>query len=139
MDTSSAAPIKLKAAYPPNFGRIVKAIGRPPETAIYAWGDTIYIPSGQGNLPHHLIAHERVHFRQQEAIGGPKVWWDRYLVDVQFRLDQEVEAYRAQLASVQGAVRSKLMPVVARHLSSPMYGSIISFGEAIRLLTARSA
>lgn len=44
-----------------------------------------------------LIAHEMVHVRQQAATGW-LAWWWRYLTDESFRLDQELEAYRVQLA-----------------------------------------
>lgn len=44
-----------------------------------------------------LIAHEQVHFDEQQAMGRWRWCW-RYLTAGEFRLLAEVRAYRAQLA-----------------------------------------
>lgn len=120
---------------PPNYEAIVAAIGRPPETAVYAWGGTIYVPYEP--LPHELYAHELVHFRQQEELGGPEAWWERYLADPAFRLEQEIEAYRAQIASHPNrAARRACLRDVAADLAGPMYGRILSKDRALQLLAA---
>lgn len=129
--------MNVVVGWPPNRAAIERAIGAAPEHAVYAWGDTIYSPSGD-DLADHLVEHERTHSRQQAEIGGPETWWQRYLTDRDFRLDQEVEAYRAQLAFVQSAHRKRLLLKLAGDLSGPLYGRLISFGEAVRLLAAHT-
>ncbi len=62
---------------------------------VFAWNENIYNPNHCIVDP-HLYAHEEIHFVQQKKIGGSKPWWDKYLVDPKFRLEQELEAYRAQ-------------------------------------------
>jgi hypothetical protein len=83
---------------PPNYARIVETFGPLPPSVVFAYGDTIYAPGASGPLPPDLVVHEETHFRQQAEVGGPATWWERYLADPEFRLLQEVEAYRAQIA-----------------------------------------
>lgn len=119
--------------YPPNFEKIIAKLKPGPGT-VFAYDRTIYAPNGAG-LPYHLIAHEEIHFQQQEDIGGSEIWWDRYIEDPGFRLDQEIEAYRAQYKSLfSRSERRSYLSVFAGFLSSPMYGSIISKAEASRLI-----
>lgn len=59
---------------------------------IITYGDTVYC---KFDLPDHLIVHEQTHIDQQSVYGVEK-WWDRYFIDKDFRLSQEVEAYRNQ-------------------------------------------
>lgn len=106
---------------------------------IFAWGDTIYNPSGAELTP-DLIAHERVHSIQQTA-GGPRAWWERYLVDAAFRLEREVPAYQRQYQVFcsqhrNRSVRQRANRVMARDLSGPLYGSLIDFDTAARLIRA---
>lgn len=82
--------------------------------------------------------HEATHLRQQEKIGV-MTWWDKYLDDEDFRLFQEVEAYREEASFVREnyknrELRFRLIYDMARQLSSPMYGSIIGFEQARKLL-----
>lgn len=84
------------------------------------------------------ICHEETHLRQQEAYGV-EAWWERYLDDVRFRLLQEVEAYKneANLARKYIRDRNKLaryIDQIAKDLSSSIYGNIVSYGEAMKLL-----
>lgn len=82
--------------------------------------------------------HEATHLRQQEEIGVMK-WWDRYINEPDFRLSQELEAYLEEANFVREMfsdrnLRYRLIYDMARQLSSRMYGSIISFEEARKLL-----
>ena len=75
---------------------LVKELEERGIAAIFTYGDTIHNPFNVA-LDAELIRHEETHMEQQE--GHPdvaKVWWDRYIQDPQFRLDQEAEAYGAQ-------------------------------------------
>lgn len=130
--------MKIVKDYPPNFKEIDAAFGiRKTPGVVFTYGDTIYSPH-HTMLPNDLVAHEEVHERQQADMGGPELWWERYLVDPQFRLDQEVEAYRTQLGYAKvhynRARKRDLMRHVVKTLTSSIYGNIITKAEAERLL-----
>lgn len=125
--------VKIVFERPPVYDRIVKAIGEPPAGAIFTYGDTIYVPSGS-TPPGDLVSHERVHRAQQYGIGIDK-WWERYLVDVEFRVEQELMAYEQQMDYVRTGTRDKAkrgaaLEHMARAMSGPMYGRIISYIDA---------
>jgi hypothetical protein len=99
---------------------------------IFAYGDTIYNPSG-GYLPEWTIAHEKVHQTQQGL--DPAAWWDRYLVDEEFRLDQELEAHRVEYLTYckitkDRELRAKALRAMAKRLSGPMYGKLMTYVQA---------
>ncbi len=72
---------------------------------VFTYGDTIHFY--KGSLTPDIIVHEKVHIRQQTSFeGGAAAWWGKYFIDEEFRLSQELEAYRAQWAYVQRAYRS---------------------------------
>lgn len=130
----------MKVVYgrPPIYDEIVRVIGRPPVGAVYTWGDTIYAPVG-AQLDPDLREHEAVHERQQAAMGGPEAWWQRYLESPQFRLEQEIEAYRKQYAFARFVglgreMRRKLLAKLAKDLSGSMYGHLVRFRDAIELI-----
>ncbi len=132
--------MRVERALPPNYAEIRERLN-PPANAVFAWGDVIYAPSG-ADLPADLIVHETVHARQQAAIGGPAVWWRRYLDDPAFRLEQEVEAYRAQWAHVQGRSRSERRAILAhicRSLASGMYGRLVTKDRARALIVEQQS
>ena len=111
---------------PPNYDAIVAKFGPLPAGVCFAWGDCIYTENYK-NVDEHLVVHEMVHRRQQEAVGGPEAWWARYLEDDRFRLDQEIEAYRAQIASYPTRdQRRHARKEIAKQLASSMYGYVIS-------------
>lgn len=125
--------MKILNERPPVYDEICSVIGTPPETAIYAYGDTIYNPSG-ATIPEDVIAHEEIHELQQG--GDPVDWWKKYLADPEFRLDQELEAYRHQYKFIknQGKDRERLNFYhihFARTLSGPMYGNLLTFEDAL--------
>ena len=129
----------IKYEAPPNFAAICAVFpdAVTHEGAIFSYAPHIYAPKltpGQGLAP-HLHIHEQVHHQQQKAIGGPEIWWERYLADVNFRLEQEIEAYRAQYQFVltnHGNNRGTqdFLFKIACDLSGPLYGNIISYGAA---------
>lgn len=95
--------MKISSDYPPNIDRIRQFLS-PPENAVFAYGDIIYSPKEPILYP-DLIEHEQVHERQQN--GFPEQWWERYLQDKDFRLNQEVEAYRTQYQYLKKIVTVK--------------------------------
>lgn len=122
--------------FPPNIDEIRERLNPGPST-VFAYGDRIYCPSG-ADLPPNLIVHEQTHFDQQRNAGGPDAWWRRYLDDPEFRLDQELEAYRAQYAALAGLPRPERRRYLAhfcKTLASSMYGGLVSKEQARALIT----
>lgn len=129
---------KVVKAFPPNAEEIWARFN-PPRGTVVAYGDTIYAPHLQGSLPPHLIVHEETHFAQQRAAGGPEAWWRRYIDDPQFRLEQELEAYRAQWVAISVLPRAKrreLLAHICKSLASRMYGGLVTKDQARALVTA---
>jgi len=131
--------MKIKHKRPPNYDKIIEhfpAVADMPGV-IFTYEDILYVPSGN-NIPDHLMKHEETHQRQQTEMGA-EVWWQYYFENPSFRLTQEVEAYRNQYAHIkkhsnrQG--RRQLLQQLAKDLSRPMYGNLVSKDEAKRLIT----
>jgi hypothetical protein len=129
---------KIAKAFPPNYEEI-RARFNPPPGTVFAYGDTIYAPHLRSRgLSADLVVHEEVHFGQQRAAGGPEAWWRRYIDEPEFRLGQEIAAYRAQYASVahlQRPERRALLAHICKSLASRMYGGIVTKEQARNLVT----
>ncbi len=98
---------------------------------IFALGDSIYTDYP---LTPDLLVHELVHIKQQEKVGV-KEWVYDFLYDIESRLKFEVEAYRKQLMSIKDRNhRHKIRMESARNLSSELYGSIISYDDAFKII-----
>lgn len=131
--------MKVVVAPPPMFDEIDAVFHVKGKPVIFAWGDTIYAPQG-GPVSEALQAHEAVHgARQSNDIEG---WWRRYMTDPAFRLAEEIPAHRAEYRwhaaqpnahqAVKG-FRSRLAfheADIARRLSGPLYGAMISNARA---------
>lgn len=132
-------PIKMRIAhyFPPNYSEILKAFpaikGRP---IVFTWGDTIYKPV-MAPIEAHLLVHEETHAWQQGK--DPKSWWDRYLVDPEFRFEQELEAYQHQyqalLIKYPREIRRKVLNRIAADLAGPIYGDICDKARAKELIS----
>lgn len=128
---------KLSKHIPPIYFKLKKSFGVQFKDIIIAYDDTIYCAD---DLPNHSIAHELIHLDQQERYGVEK-WWNEYLVSVKFRLSQEIPAYQAEIRYLKNhpeettlEYREQWIEYCARCLSGPMYGNIISYKLAVRLL-----
>lgn len=85
-------------------------------------------------LPLHLETHERRHLIRQQK-QGVNEWVEKYLSDPDFRLHEEAIAYREQLDFIKDRdKRHKLRMRCAKDLSSPLYGNIVSYEDALKLL-----
>ncbi len=89
-------------------------------------------------LPPDKIVHEAVHLVQQKEMGAD-IWWHRWLAEPGFRLDQEAAAHRKEADFVRKSIkdrndRDKFIRDIAKNLSGPIYGNLISYGEALALL-----
>lgn len=101
------------------------------EGTIFAYDNTIYTSN---DLPDDYIEHEKVHLRQQNTIGCDN-WVSLYMRSPDFRLKQEIEAYRYQLSCIKDKnKRSKATKDFSKIISSEMYGNMITEEEAIELL-----
>lgn len=127
--------MKVSNTYPPIYTRAAAAFPLS-GSEIFAYGDTIYNPGGF-QIPPWLIAHEEVHQEQQQ--GAPAMWWDKYLVDEQFRFDMEFDAHLVEYKTyckynADRNKRARYRQTVARKLAAPLYGSLISVNDALRRL-----
>lgn len=135
--------IPIRYERPPFWDRIL-ALAPEAEKGdvIFAFGTVIYRPNICAGLSPPLMAHETVHCdRQMLYPGGVNAWWERYLIDPQFRLDEEVPAHKAELAALWQKVKSPSMRAhwlsrLAARLSGKLYGNLITVAEAKKLLTA---
>lgn len=125
--------LEVVDARPPNYEAIVAVFpGAAQPGVIFAYGDRIYAPGGRRPTP-ALQAHEAVHCERQD--GRPEPWWRRYLVDPAFRLEEELEAHRAEYRAycarhANRAKREAALEGVARKLAAPLYGGLISVEDA---------
>lgn len=98
---------------------------------IFAYDNKIY---ANYDLTPDLVVHEYTHWKQQAEYGLDR-WVDNYLSNPEFRLKMELEAYKAQLASIKDReYRNKIRIQSAINLSSDLYGDIITPQGALRLL-----
>lgn len=98
---------------------------------IFAYDHKIYT---NNNLPKHLIVHEQTHHTQQDR-DGLEYWVENYLNNPKYRLEQEIEAYKRQLESINDRnLRAKVWIESAKNLSSHLYGNIITYKEALKLI-----
>lgn len=136
---SDLMAMKIIKAYPPNFSLLSKHFpikGKP--GILYAWGDVLYNPSGVKVTP-WVMAHEEVHGMRQLPMGLDN-WWKWYIGDSPFRLAEELLAHRAEWQSFKtehvfdpGVFRIlNYLNTISTRLSSPLYGSLLSFEEAKR-------
>lgn len=132
---------KIIKAYPPNFNELAKVFpikGKP--GVIFAYGDRIYNPSGHLLTP-EVVAHEEVHCaRQVEA--GVGMWWHGYVTWHEFRLAEEILAHRAEWDAwrdnnLPSKMDGRELDLLATRLSSPLYGSMISYECARHTITTR--
>jgi hypothetical protein len=90
-------------------------------------------------LSDDLFVHEATHIAQQsEFPGGADKWWSKYFSDTDFRLSQEIEAYKNQWKYLKETVKDKNKLTRYRYqivedLSSAIYGNMISPGVAMRM------
>lgn len=120
--------------FPPNIEQIRETFELS-GNEIFAWDNIIYAPSK--SLPAWLVQHEIVHFRQQN--GDPESWWERYLTDTQFRIDQEIPAHKEEyrvfcLFEKDKNKHIKKKIELARRLSSKMYGNMMTMSQAMEVL-----
>jgi hypothetical protein len=126
-------PLEVVRERPPNFDAIVAVF---PQAAnpgvIFAYGGKVYAP-GETKVTRDLDAHERVHIERQG--DDPDGWWDRYLVDKEFRFEEELLAHRAEFQSfcrrqLDAFKRRHAQIEIGRKLASALYGHMITPEQA---------
>lgn len=133
--------MKVIVARPPLFDLIDAAFHVAGKPVVFAWGNAIYNPTGCP-VSREIAHHEAVHQKQQGS--DPEAWWRRYIDDKTFRLEQEIPAHQVQygefcLHNANGQIRSnrrRYLHLMARRLSSPLYGSLVPYERARALLKA---
>lgn len=98
---------------------------------IFAYNGKIY--TNEKLLPPDILMHELIHLKRQNKIGADK-WVKRYLEDDQFRLNEEVIAYKAQLDFYKDRNEKNLCRLKCVRALSENYGNIIEPLEAFKLL-----
>lgn len=123
--------------HPPNYEELKEAFGFTDKKIVYfTYGNILYNPHGKP-ITSDLIRHEETHMEQQQ--GDPtvaKIWWARYLVDPDWRMEQEGEAYGNQYAFICQNVKDKnkraqYLHEFAKAMAGPLYGSVIGYSDAI--------
>jgi hypothetical protein len=133
--------MKIVKDLPPIYDQIlINGMKPDPNTTVFTYGDTLYVPSGREVEP-HLMAHEETHSKQQGA--NPDGWWSRYMDDQYFRIAQESEAYAAQYDHICKNVkdrnyRNKVLQDFGRVLASPLYGKVVGQIVAVKMIKDKS-
>lgn len=127
--------MKISFTTPPNYAEILQHFS-PPKNGVFVYGDTCYCPDGR-HLQVDVAEHELVHVRQQG--DDPAGWWEKFFTDPEFRLNQELEAYRRQYQFAKSHLtdRNKLIVyarALASDLASPMYKCNLTVMEALNLI-----
>ena len=124
--------------HPPRYKEIVAAFPEATKRGvIFTFGDTVYVPDGETLTP-SLKSHEAVHVTRQVKMGAD-LWWDKYLVDPQFRLDEELPAHRAEYYAFKSITHdraqvSQHLNLIAGRLAGPLYGGLVTLAGARRLI-----
>ena len=105
---------------------------------VFTYGDLI--TTFHGKMREDLMHHEPVHSRQQKEFGGAEQWWEEYLVNKEFRFEQELEAYRAQYKWIMQNEKQrqwfKYLEAYANDLSGDMYGNLITKSNAMKAINS---
>jgi len=131
--------MKIVHDYPPNYKIIKKAFNlNKHENVVFTYGDTLYVPQGEQTvIDKYLMRHEETHARQQGQMT-PQWWWDEFMSNPKFRLEQELEAYREQYKAMQDLSpeqKAGYLTHIAKDLSSEIYGNLLSFEQAVDVIT----
>lgn len=123
--------VDIVKGWPPNIVEITESFNLP-KGVIFTYGNTIYNPSGD-QLSQALLEHEFVHVRQQA--DKPEAWWGKYLDDPEWRLEQELEAHRAEWKTFYRSTfsrekRAQYLWGISCRLAGPMYGGLLTIKEA---------
>jgi hypothetical protein len=128
--------MKILTTKPPNWQRIEDTLNVKWGTVIVAYSPNIYCGVEVSNQKQ---AHEEIHLSRQRDLGVD-LWWEYYLTNPSFRLNEEVEAYKVEVAWVKENIATRnqrrfLLDKIYSDLSGSVYGFICSYDEAKRMLS----
>lgn len=131
--------MEIVYAKPPNYDMVAKAFNiEDMGGVIFTYGNKLYVPGGEKiHIDKPLMRHEETHARQQKKMGID-LWWEQFLGDRNFRLSQELEAYREQYRAMAGLpleARIGYLDHIAGDLSGKMYGNLMTKEEAKAVIT----
>ena len=119
---------------PPNYAEILKHFPNADLKGgtLFTYGDTCYCKY----ISDDTLVHEETHSRQQT---NPEEWWNKYFIDVDFRLLQELEAYQNQWVWIYNNVRdrnerARMLHKICCDLSGDLYNNMIEYNEAVKLI-----
>ena len=123
--------MKIVNEKPPNYLDISLSLSLTGFQPIFAYGDTLYNPH-ELDIPEDVLFHENIHCTQQG--DNPTIWWTKYMLDSDFREDQEVEAFAGQLNFIKkyypNTAVKEAEEEMASNLSSKLYNLGISREQA---------
>ena len=98
---------------------------------VFAYDNTIF---ANHNLPPDILEHELVHIKRMA--DNPDKWIRQYLKSKQFRLAEEIIAFRFQINSIKNReARNHCRQECANNLSDVLYDNLVSYAEAMKLLS----
>lgn len=126
--------MQISNKFPPNYAQLKSFITD--EHPIFTYGDTVYAPYHE-KIPDDVLEHEKVHIEQQKLYTSPDIWWNKYILDRDFRLSQELEAFAKQYQWIRNiskqAGKASLIEL-AGNLSSPLYRLNLTYGQAEKMI-----
>lgn len=105
----------------------------------WTYGDTIYNPGGKP-LPGPILEHEALHSVQQAHYeGGPEAWWKEYLINPEFRFEQELQAHAVEYKAVcietkDRERRARNLNYIANRLSGPLYQAQVDKATSMKAI-----
>lgn len=118
--------MKILHEKPPCYDRLKQCF----EWIDDAWDNGLYITYGSTlytvhtHIEGHIMAHEEVHARQQEKMDKDE-FVERYISDKKFRIEIEIEAYRAQVKWIKEHLSSSDRKSLYRHI---VYSLVTFYG-----------
>lgn len=125
--TVKGTEVNILDTKPPVFEQCEAQFGINWDNTTFAYYPDIHTKSPLF-LTDDVIQHEYIHLQRQKVIGT-EIWWEKYLADKEFRLEEELLAYRRQYNFLKGKMdRNGLYRLVwgwSYTLASPFYGDLI--------------
>ncbi len=122
--------MELREEYPPNYSEITRNLNLEGHKPVFCYGKYIYNPHKLKISP-FTYAHEKVHSEQQG--DNPEKWWNEYLINPKFRLEQELLAMAKEYSLVKLVLKdmsNDFLYIKAKELSSPLYALNLTIGQA---------
>lgn len=128
--------MEIKNTIPPIYYKLQDKFGVKWNDIIIAYAPDIYAPK---SFPKQKEVHEAIHIMRQQEIGVD-IWWGMYLENKDFRLAEELIAYKAEIEWIKQKVATRterrlLMKHIYKSLASSVYDLGITEDYARYLLS----